>query len=76
MVAAAKARNMAFNELHLLPRQYRELQDDLYDKLGLVLPAADCDLPVIVGGVQLTVWRPNPNAQPAEPAGRHPHPVR
>ena len=76
MVAAAKARDMAFNLLHLLPQQYRELQDDLYDRLGLVLPADDCDLPVIVCGVQLAVWRPNPNAQPTEPARGHPRPIR
>jgi hypothetical protein len=60
MVAAAKARNVTFNTLHLLPQQYQELRDDLYARLGLVLPTVDCDLPVIVGGIQLIVWKPTP----------------
>ena len=76
MVAAGRARNATFSELALMPRQYQELQDDIRQQLGLELPDVDSDLPVIVGGVQLAVWRPDPNVQPAEPTRRHPHPIR
>lgn len=76
LVAAAKARNPDFSELCLLPQQYQELQADLTLKLGSELPDADSDLPVILCGVQLVVWRPCPNVQPTEPAGRYPYPVQ
>lgn len=62
-VAAGRKRLTKFTELCLLPRQYKELQNDIATRLGLELPSANSKIPVILCGVQLVVWRPCPNTQ-------------
>lgn len=59
IIDSAKARNVELRKLDLTPAHYRELRNDVKDKLGLDLPeTVDDQHPLLFSGLQVNVWRP------------------